>query len=68
MRNSIGTTGIRTRDLLACSAVPQPTAPPRAPTCSWLTYYFYKVLFLMTVNLPLFIQTNNNNTFKIKWI
>jgi len=23
--------GNRTRDLLACSAVPQPTAPPRTP-------------------------------------
>jgi hypothetical protein len=23
--------GIRTRDLLACSIVPQPTTPPRAP-------------------------------------
>jgi len=31
MKKSIGTIGNRTRDLPACSAVPQPTAPPRAP-------------------------------------
>jgi hypothetical protein len=32
MKNSNDTIGNRTRDLLACSAVPQPTVPPRAPT------------------------------------
>ena len=31
MKNSNDTIGDRTRDLPACSAVPQPTAPPRAP-------------------------------------
>ena len=31
MKNSNDTTGNRTRDLLTCSAVPQPTAPPRSP-------------------------------------
>jgi hypothetical protein len=31
MKNSSDTIGNRTRDLPACSAVPQPTAPPRAP-------------------------------------
>ena len=31
MKNSSDTIGNRTRDLLACSAVPQPTAPPRIP-------------------------------------
>jgi hypothetical protein len=31
MKNSIDTIGNWTRDLPACSAVPQPTAPPRAP-------------------------------------
>jgi hypothetical protein len=31
MKNSIDTVGNRTRDLLTCSAVPQPTAPKRAP-------------------------------------
>ena len=32
MKNSSDTMGNRTRDLLACSAVPQPPAPPRAPS------------------------------------
>jgi hypothetical protein len=31
MKNSNDTIGNRTRELPACSAVPQPTAPPRAP-------------------------------------
>ena len=31
MKNSNDTIGNRTRDLPACSAEPQPTAPPRAP-------------------------------------
>ena len=31
MKNSIDTIGNRTRDLPICSAVPQPTAPPRGP-------------------------------------
>ena len=32
IKNSNDTIGNRNRDLPACSAVPQPTAPPRAPT------------------------------------
>ena len=31
MKNSYDTIGNRTRDLPVCSAVPQPTAPPRTP-------------------------------------
>ena len=31
MKNSNDTIGNQTRDLPACSAMPQPTAPPRAP-------------------------------------
>jgi len=31
MKNSSDTIGNRNRDLPTCSAVPQPTAPPRAP-------------------------------------
>jgi len=31
MKSSNNTIGNRTRDLPACSAVPQPTAPPRPP-------------------------------------
>jgi len=38
MKNSNDTIGNRTRDLPACSGVPQPSAPPRAPTLfpSWI--------------------------------
>ena len=43
MRNSNDTIGNRTRDLLTCSAVSQPTAPPRAPY--WQGTYEYLVLF-----------------------
>ena len=35
MKNSNDTIGNRTRDLPACRAVPQPTAPPRAPRNSY---------------------------------
>ena len=35
MKKSNDTIGNRTRDLPACSAVPQPTAPPRAPFLTW---------------------------------
>ena len=31
MKNSSDNVGNRTRDVPACNAVPQPTAPPRAP-------------------------------------
>jgi len=38
MKNSVDTIGNRTRDLPACSAVPQPTAPPRPPNLHVLSY------------------------------
>ena len=39
MEKSIDTIGNRTRDLPACSAVPQPTAPPRDSTYYIILYY-----------------------------
>jgi hypothetical protein len=39
MKKSNDTIGNRTRDLPACSVVPQPTAPPRAPN---LQLYLWK--------------------------
>jgi hypothetical protein len=36
MKNSSDIMGNRNSDLPACSAVPQPTAPPCAPRCGWL--------------------------------
>jgi hypothetical protein len=40
MKNSGDTIENRTRDLPACSAVPQPTVPPRAPLSRWLSFAF----------------------------
>ena len=56
MKNSNGTIGNRTRDLPACSAVPQPTAPPGA---SYLHKYLLIVLtrcakFIIYINLLYF--------------
>jgi len=45
IRNSDGTIGNRTRDFPACSAVPQPTAPPRAP---FLDMYRYEFMTLVS--------------------
>jgi len=49
-KNSIDTIGNRTRDLPACSAVPQPTAPPRALSRDVMDYK------LRTQNTPSIIQ------------
>jgi len=38
MKNYNNTIGNRTQDLLACGTVPQPTAPPHAPSISALKY------------------------------
>jgi len=40
MKNLNDTIGNQTRDLPACSAVPQPTAPPHAPYI-----YMYLIIF-----------------------
>jgi hypothetical protein len=40
MKNSDDTIGNRTRDLTACSAVPQPNEPPRAPQINHNTRNF----------------------------
>ena len=50
MKNSNDNTGNRTRDLLACSAVPQPIAPPRAPNKNFL-FLNHKFLQLFAVQL-----------------
>jgi len=62
MKNSKDTVGNRTRDLSACSAVPQPTVPPPTPVCSMIlykykqsyvscniTYELYRLRFLLTM-------------------
>jgi len=42
MKNSSDTIGIRTRDLPACSAAPQPTAPLRAPLLALISVQIKK--------------------------
>jgi len=61
MKNSNDIIGNRTRELPTSSAVPQPTAPPRAPLSSCIRTNFssssYQVLFFffaVTIYLPLF--------------
>jgi len=82
MKNSSDIIGNRTRDLPACSAVPQPTAPPRAPflllvttvytiqcvpTDSNLNYVdVYNEAFLVTI--PLLSSPLNFAPFFPTWI
>ena len=40
---------------LACFKYPPEDDPQRVEKCSWLTYYFYRVVFLTAVNLHLLI-------------
>ena len=65
MKNSNDTIRNRTRDLPACSAVPQPTAPLRAPLLTEVTnkvimthwqYYVYH-----------YTQTQNENNLSFMW-
>ena len=49
MKNSNDTIGNRTRDLPACSAVPQPTAPPRSQNAYGRFLYFAPIIYL---NVP----------------
>jgi hypothetical protein len=43
MKNSSDTIGNRTSDLLACSTVPQPTAPPCAPIAKHRSNQYYEL-------------------------
>ena len=47
IKNSSYTIGNWTRDLPACSAVPQPTAPPAA--CPFITRYLHKIPSLLSL-------------------
>jgi len=49
MKNSNDTIGNRTRDLPACSTVPQPTVPPRAPSN---VQYMLKMFLLWLTKVP----------------
>ena len=67
MKNSNDTVGNRTHDLPTCSAAPQPTALPRAPTFSYLDTLIVpydtairlkKILHIITIHF----RPNPNNT------
>jgi hypothetical protein len=45
MKNSGETIGNRTYDLLACSALPQPTVPPRAPLIPTGVYEILQMIY-----------------------
>ena len=51
VKNSNDTIGNRTCDLPACSAVPQPTAPPRAPPQEYTCLYILLFLWNYTCSL-----------------
>jgi len=54
MKNSNDTIGNRTRDLPTCSAVPQPTALPRAPLR--IFYLRNSITVLVTVYIALIFE------------
>ena len=58
MKNSSDTIGNRTRDLPPCSAVSQPTVPPRVPTKKEKEYQYYchKATY---INLHKYRKLNN---------
>jgi hypothetical protein len=61
MKNSNDIIGNRTRDLPACSAVPQPTTPPRAPPTNMRHFYCYSRRY---TQLLLSFKGCNNMTFR----
>ena len=60
MENSSDTIGNRTRDLPTCSAVPQPTAPPRAPVV-------YVMLEISEALVRLSRNVRVTKIVKVKW-
>ena len=59
MKNSNDTTGNQTRDLPACSAVPHPTAPPRA------TFMSGRRLVRRWVNTPGWLDASPRNETRL---
>jgi hypothetical protein len=51
MKNSNDTVGNRTGDLPACSSVPQPNAPSRAPLDRGASTYVGLIAFMFTENV-----------------
>jgi len=58
-KNSSDTIGNRTRDLPACSTVPEPTAPPRAPhvcvrACVRARAYIYIYIYIFVAQMNMY--------------
>jgi hypothetical protein len=66
MKNSIFTIGNRTRDLLACSAVPQPSAPPRAP-CTQLYRGFILPVMCVEWNCHSWMNRSKRTNQRVAW-
>jgi hypothetical protein len=62
MKNSNDTIGNRSRDLPVCSAVPQPTAPPRAPVFLWwiIILFFFNYFNNYFINVEAVVNKNSN--------
>jgi hypothetical protein len=60
MKNSSDTIGNRTRDLPACSVVPNPTAPSSSPTC------FEQIFLNILWSISHFQKTNNYSPLEIR--
>ena len=74
MKNSSDTIGNRTRDVPACSAVPQPTAPPRAPkryinedkiVPNTDNFMIFAILYFYNFTLVTDITVQNNNEISL---
>jgi hypothetical protein len=61
MKNSNDNIGNRTRDLPACSAVPQSTAPPRAPNSIIVNSIIVKIVLIKHNDNNSEGKNNNNN-------
>jgi hypothetical protein len=59
MKNSNDIIGNRSRDLPSCSAVPQPTAPPRAPPGK-VPYINFNWTFFIAGNMEFIWKTKNH--------
>jgi hypothetical protein len=59
MKNSNDTIGNRTRDLPACSAVPQPTAPRFLQVPGYTTFFLLLDELPLSRETPLKVSTNN---------
>jgi hypothetical protein len=65
IKNSNDTIRNRTRDLPACSAVPQPTEPPRAPFCTGNRDI---TLSIMVQTVPTNSNPSSRETVKIEFL